>query len=278
MSMTIKARNNVRLVFLIISFFIFTFAIVAYVFSLISASYSPSYLPKNLISLLEDSSYLFSYSPVSVSTVVLFFCTLSFISQVYVYFAFRKIQSVEMTFFEVFLFSLSWEVLRLLPPLFSFSSVIVVELSYLSRLLYFFRFLSVFSLLGMSLFSVKTITNQTSFTIFLLIFVSFMLSMAEPFDSSSVNYLFTAGNVLTKTYLTLFIPIVIFLILTVILSYAYNGIPERYYIIWAYLALLTGYVILLVSYDYAIAILAIVVFVYGVFNMIKNIHSIYVWQ
>ena len=276
--MTIKARNNVRLVFLIISFFIFTFAIVAYVFSLISASYSPSYLPKNLISLLEDSSYLFSYSPVSVSTVVLFFCTLSFISQVYVYFAFRKIQSVEMTFFEVFLFSLSWEVLRLLPPLFSFSSVIVVELSYLSRLLYFFRFLSVFSLLGMSLFSVKTITNQTSFTIFLLIFVSFMLSMAEPFDSSSVNYLFTAGNVLTKTYLTLFIPIVIFLILTVILSYAYNGIPERYYIIWAYLALLTGYVILLVSYDYAIAILAIVVFVYGVFNMIKNIHSIYVWQ
>lgn len=276
--MTIKARNNVRLVFLIISFFIFTFAIVAYVFSLISASYSPSYLPKNLISLLEDSSYFFSYSPVSVSTVVLFFCTLSFISQVYVYFAFRKIQSVEMTFFEVFLFSLSWEVLRLLPPLFSFSSVIVVELSYLSRLLYFFRFLSVFSLLGMSLFSVKTITNQTSFTIFLLIFVSFMLSMAEPFDSSSVNYLFTAGNVLTKTYLTLFIPIVIFLILTVILSYAYNGIPERYYIIWAYLALLTGYVILLVSCDYAIAILAIVVFVYGVFNMIKNIHSIYVWQ
>lgn len=276
--MTVKARNNIRLLFLIVSFFVFAFAIVAYVFPLINASYSSLHLPKNLISLLEEGSYLFSYSPLSVSTVVLFLCTLSFASQVYVYFAFRKIQSVEMFFFEVFLFSLSWEALRLFPPLFSFSSVIMVELSYLSRFLYFFRFLSIFALLGMSLFSIKTITNQTSFIVFLLFFVSFMLSMAEPFDSDKINYLFIAGDVLIKTYLILFVPIVVFLILTVILSYIYNSIPERYYIIWAYVALLAGYIILLVSYNYATFIFAIFIFVYGVFNIIKNIHSIYVWQ
>lgn len=276
--MTIKARNNIRLLFLIVSFFIFAFAVMVYIFSLINASYSSLYLPKNLVSLLGNADYVFSYSPLSVSTVILFFCTLSFASQVYIYFAFRKIQSVEMVFFEVFLFSLSFEALRLLPLLFSFSSSIMIELSYLAKLLYFFRFLSIFALLGMSLFSIKTVTNQTSFIVFLLLFLSFMLSMAEPFDSSNINYLFTAGSALTKTYLTLFVPIVIFLVLTVVLSYIYNSIPERYYIIWAYIALLAGYVILLVSYNYAISIFAIILFIYGVFNMVKNIHSIYVWQ
>jgi len=218
------------------------------------------------------------YSPIAVSTAVLLFSITSFASLLYTYFAFRKLQSTEIVFFELFLFSLSWEALRLLLPYFSFSSIIVAELSSISRLLYFFRFMALFSLLGMALFSTVNITRQKTFIVATFIFISLMLSMSCPFDSTQVNYLFLAGQPFMQGYVTLLATSSVFLILTLIFYYLYERLQERLYMIGSSISLVAGYAVLLFSGDYWTLSFGIFFFLYGVINIIKNIRSIYLWK
>lgn len=274
--MTITARSRLRLLFLFFSTLIFSFAVFSFVFSQVISSYSQ--IPDYLSALMRESSFFFSYNPLSVATVVVLFSLVSFSSIVYIHFAFRKIQSTEMFFFEVFLFSLSFESLRLLVPLYSFSSIVLVELSSISRLLYLFRFLSLFSLLTMGLFSIKVITRKTFSITFLIFFLSLILSMSLPMDGSYINKLFMAGRMYLKRHLVLFFSCSIFLVLSMVISYFYNSIRERLYMIVSVICLLIGYFVLLYSQNYFSLIVGGVFFVYGVFNTIKNIHSIYLWQ
>lgn len=274
--MTITARSRLRLLFLFFSFLIFSFAVFSYVFSQVISSYSK--LPENLSNLAGSTSSFFSYNPLSVAMVVLLFSLVSFVFIVYVHFAFRKIQSTEMFFFEVFLFSISFESLRLLIPLYSFSSFILVELSAISRLLYFFRFLGIFSLLAMSLFSIKVVTRQIFPITFLIFFLSLILSMSSPMDGTYINPLFMAGKLYLRRHIILFFSCSLFLILSMIISYFYNGIRERLYMIVSMICLLIGYFVLLYAQSYFTLLLSGLLFVAGVFNTVKNIHSIYLWQ
>lgn len=274
--MTITARSRLRLLFLLFSILISSFAIFSYVFSQVISSYSQ--LPENLSSITRGVSSFFSYNPLSVSTVALLFSVVSFVFIVYIHFGFRKIQSTEMFFFEVFLFSISFEALRLLVPLYLFSSTILVELSSISRLLYFFRFVGIFSLLVMSLFSIKVITRQTFSIAFLIFFISLILSMSSPMDSSYINPLFMAGRIYLRRHLVLFFSCSLFLILSMIISYFYNRIKERLYIIVGMICLLIGYFFLLYTQNYLSLLVSGTLFFYGVFNVVKNLHSIYLWQ
>lgn len=274
--MTITARSKLRLLFLLFSILLFSYSIFSYLFCQFISSYSQ--LPENLSSLMRGSSFLFSYTPRSVATAILLFSVVSCFFIVYVHFAFRKIQSTEMFFFEVFLFSIGFEALRLLVPIYSFSSLVIVELSSISRLLYFFRFLSIFSLLAMGLFSIKVVTRQTFSITFLIFFLSLILSMTSPLDGSYINPLFMAGKIYLKRHLVLFFSCSIFLILSLVISYFYNSIRERLYIILSVLCLLIGYFILLYTQNYFSLFVAGFLFVLGVFNTVKNIHSIYLWQ
>ena len=274
--MTITARSRLRLLFLLFSVLIFSYSVFAYLFSQFISSYSQ--IPDNLSSLIRTSSFLFSYDPLSVATTVLLFSVVSFVFIVYIHFAFRKIQSTEMFFFEVFLFSIGFEALRLLIPLYSFSSTILVELSSISRLLYFFRFLSLFSLLAMGLFSIKVVTRQTFSITFLIFFLSLILSMTSPLDGSYINPLFMAGKIYLKRHLILFFSCSAFLVLSVIISYFYNSIRERLHIIVSVVCLLIGYFVLLYAQNYFSLFVAGFLFVVGVFNIVKNIHNIYLWQ
>lgn len=274
--MTITARSRLRLLFLFFSVLIFSFAVFSYVFSQVISSYSK--LPENLSNLAAGTSSFFSYNPLSVAMVVLLFSLVSFVFIVYVHFAFRKIQSTEMFFFEVFLFSISFESLRLLIPLYSFSSFILVELSAISRLLYFFRFLGIFSLLAMSLFSIKVVTRQIFPITFLIFFLSLILSMSSPMDGTYINPLFMAGKLYLRRHIILFFSCSLFLILSMIISYFYNGIRERLYMIVSMICLLIGYFVLLYAQSYFTLLLSGLLFAAGVFSTVKNIHSIYLWQ
>lgn len=274
--MTITTRSKIKLFSLCLAFLVASFAIFSYVVSLISHSYLA--LPQNILEFSVNSLFMLRYSPLAVSTVILLFSISSFLSLFYTYFAFRKIQSTEMFFFELFLFSLNWEALRLLVPYFAFSPVIMAELSSISRFLYFFRFMALFSLLGMSLFSTINITRQKTFIVALFIFTSLMLSMSIPLDSTEINYLFLAGQPFMTGYLTLLASASIFLILTLVIYYLYERILERLHMIGSCVSLVVGYTVLLFAWDYWRLCFGIFFFLYGTFNIIKNIHSIYLWK
>lgn len=274
--MTITARSRLRLLFLFFSVLISSFAVFSYIFSQVISSYSQ--IPDYLSSLARIGTSFFSYNPLAVATVVLLFSLVSFLFITYIHFAFRKIQSTEMFFFEAFLFSINFETLRLLVPLYSFSSSILIELSAISRSLYFFRFLGIFSLLAMSLFSIKTITRQIFPITFLIFFLSLILSMTSPMDGTHINPLFMAGHIYLRRHIILFFSCSLFLLLSMIISYLYNSIRERLYMIGSTICLLAGYFVLLYTQNYFNLIFGGLLFVAGVFNTVKNIHSIYLWK
>ncbi|MGP1439063.1 MAG: hypothetical protein ACTTKH_08340 [Treponema sp.] len=262
--------------FLIFSVLISSFAGFSYIFSWTISSYIQ--IPDYLYLLSKGSSSFFAYNPLAVATVVLLFSIVSFVFIIYIHFAFRKIQSTEMFFFEAFLFSINFEALRLLVPLYSFSSLILIELSTISRFLYFFRFFGIFSLLAMSLFSIKIITRQIFPITFVIFFLSLILSMSSPLDGTHINPLFMAGGIYLRQHLILFFSCSVFLILSMIVSYIYNSISERLYIIVSMVCLLVGYFVMLYTQNYFNLLVGGILFVYGVFNTVKNIHSIYLWQ
>ena len=274
--MTITARSRLRLLFLLFSILISCMSVFSYVFSQLFSNYSQ--IPEYLSTLVNENMSFFSYSPLSVATVALLFSIISFLSITYIHFAFRKIQSTEMFFFEVFLFSINFESLRLLVPLYSFSSFILIELSAISRSLYFFRFLGIFSLLAMSLFSIKVVTRRVFPITFFIFFVSLILSMSSPMDGTHISKLFMAGGIYLRRYLVLFFSCSLFLILSMIVSYVYNSIPERLHIIGGMLCLLIGYFILLYTQNYFNLFVGGFLFITGVVDIVKNIHSIYLWQ
>ena len=141
--MTISARNNIRLLLIFLSFIILVFALFSYISAKIEASYL--LLPQNLAEMERSHSIFFSYSSQSVASSALIFSLVSFAFSIYVYFAFRKIQVSEIFFLEIFLFSINWEAIRLLLPLFNFSPLIMPSLSSISRILYFFAFFYIFN-------------------------------------------------------------------------------------------------------------------------------------
>lgn len=278
--MTVTARSKVKVLSLLASLLLSSFAIFSFLISLLSYSYILS--PESLLAFSMNFglySYVsLQYTPLAVSISVLVFSITSLISLIYTYFAFRKLQSTEIIFFELFLFSLSWEALRLLIPYFSFSSIIMAELSSISRLLYFFRFMSLFSLLSMALFSTINITRQKTFIVATFIFISLMLSMSIPFDSTQINYLFLAGSPFMQGYVVLLATSSVFLIFTLIFYYLYERIQERLYMIGSSISLILGYSVLIFSGDYWTLVLGTFFFVYGVINIIRNIRSIYLWK
>ena len=278
--MTIVARNKMKLLTLSVSLSLAIFALFSYVYSLLSHAYV---VPLEwLLQFVEVPSvysrFTLEYSPLAVSTVALFFAITSSVSLIYTYFAFRKIQSTEIVFFELFLFSLSWEALRLLVPYFGFSSIIMAELSSISRLLYFFKFMSIFSLLGMALFATVNVTRQKTFIVASFIFISLMLSMSSPLDCSQVNYLFLAGQPFIQGYVTLVLASSVCLVLTVVCYYLYERLQERFYMIGSSISVVIGYVVLLFSGDYWTLTFGMFFFLYGEANIIKNIRSTYLWK
>ena len=102
--------------------------------------------------------------------------------------------------------------------------------------------------------------------------------MSSPMDGTYINPLFMAAKLYLRRHIILFFSCSLFLILSMIISYFYNGIRERLYMIVSMICLLIGYFVLLYAQSYFTLLLSGLLFVAGVFNTVKNIHSIYLWQ
>lgn len=79
-------------------------------------------------------------------------------------------------------------------------------------------------------------------------------------------------------YVILLLSSSVFLILTLIFYYLYERLQERFYMIGASMSLVIGYVVLLFSGDYWTLVFGMFFFWYGVANIIRSIHSIYLWK
>ena len=77
-----------------------------------------------------------------------------------IFFLFEKTHALEISFFSLFIFTLSMEPLQLLFPLQKVYPLLIIFSASIARTLFFFRFFACLSLLTASLFAHKTFTRK----------------------------------------------------------------------------------------------------------------------
>lgn len=274
--MTIAGRNRLRLLSICISFFIFLFALMSCItiFLMGKLNFLPEYLKKEI-----SSGFGFTgFNPAAVCFAVLLFSFLSFIFLCYIYFMFKKIHAAEICFFEIFVLSFSFESIRLLFPFYSFSGLILAELSGISRAVYFFRFAGLLSLFVSTLFSVKNVTRQISYIVFLIGFLSFSISISMPMSNTAVSTAFISHPLFISSYITVAAAIYIFSFLSIAMEYIFNGIKDFAVTGAGFLLMIAGYNMLLFCSGWFSVIAGLIFFAYGVFSFIRKIHNYYLWQ
>ena len=191
---------------------------------------------------------------------------------------FEKTHALEISFFSLFVFSLSAEAFQLFFPLQRLYPLLTIFLAPLTRLLLFFRFFACLSLLASSLFAHKTFTRKTWSIIFLLSFMSFSLARTIPVNtadtpsfllfSQSYRYLLYSFNGVICA-----LAVVSFLFVGI-----YRSIPEyRQAALWLLTVLLAHTVLLYAGSWFFIAI-GLTALAVGLFFFLRAIHRFYLWQ
>ncbi len=226
----------------------------------------------------EPLSSLFSYNNVAVVTGTAAIPLLSLIILLSVFFRFEKTHAIELSFFCLFIFSISFDVLLLFFPLCNDNYIFTFLITHIARIIFFFRFMGVLALFVSGLFAYKVFTRETGWIIFLLCFISFALSRTVPIniDRTRTFFLFSRHY----RYLLYSFDGILYLlsVLTFCFAGVYRRIPEYTRAGFSLAIVLTAYMILRYTGSWTSITAGIAIFVVGVRSFIKTIQQFYLWQ
>lgn len=221
---------------------------------------------------------LFAYNNYAVMAGLTSFPLVAFLMLLCVFFLFEKTHALEISFFSLFIFSLSAETLQLLFPLQMIYPILTVFSAPIARLIFFFRFWACLSLLTASLFAHKTFTRETGAVIFLLSFMSFALAHTIPIDTAGTLSFFS----FSESYRSLLYSFNGIIYTLAVLSFLFVGIfrsiPEYRKAALRLLAILIAHATLLYSGSWFFIAISIAGLIIGSFFFLKAIHRFYLWQ
>ncbi len=221
---------------------------------------------------------ILSYNNAAVIIGIAVFPLLSFLILMAIFFLFEKTHALELSFFCVFIFAVAFESLRLLFPLCNNNYILPFFVTSIVRLIFFFRFLGVLSLLVAGLFAHKVFTRETSWIIFLLCFISFALTHRIPVNASRTESFFLFSR--HHRYLLYSFDGILCLLSVQSFFFAglFRNIPEYTRAGIGLLVTITAYVVLLYTGSWISIIAGIIVFFIGSIAFIRTIHQFYLWQ
>ena len=288
LSMTIAVRNKTRLAVISIAALIFFISALS-VFSILQAGKLNSYkglnLSKNFESILSASipeflqnSQFMKYSTAAVCFSIFACSGFSLIVLIYIYFTFKKTHAIEISFFIAFIFSIEFESLRLIFPLYTFSSIVLENIASISRLIYFFRLAGVAALFISSIFATKIITRQIFYVMFFSTFIAFSVIISIPINNFNINRYFIADIKYSYSYTFIILALIILTCINYFFVYIAKNAKE-YLSAAAMIGVLSfGYMVLLYSSSFFSLIMAGMFFLAGTFFYIKNIHGYHLWE
>ncbi|EFW37133.1 hypothetical protein HMPREF9554_02385 [Treponema phagedenis F0421] len=277
MPMTLAARNKTLITGIIFSF-LFLIGIGIVVFFIFADNLLANKpLPEPFFQWVHRLPF-YKPSNMSILISIVFFAFFVPSLLAYTYLLFEKTHAIEISFFALFIFTLSFEGLRLLFPFYPLRISRFISIAGIARIVIFFRFLEILSLLTSSLFANRIMTRETTAIGFLICCVAFSIAHALPvntYGNTSV-FFFSYGYEWSTT--------IVFAILCLlsVISYYLIGkikdIKEYKLAALALLVLLSGYALLLTGVSWFAIIFGIVLFASSSIFFIKKIHEFYLWQ
>lgn len=219
-----------------------------------------------------------AYNNYAVMVAVAVFPLVALILLLLAFFLFEKTHALVISFFSIFIFALSVEVLQLLFPLQVCYPLVTVFFTFVARSIFFFRFLACLALFTAGLFAHKTFTRGTGTVIFLLSFIAFALSHAAPIDTLHAVSFFS----FSRSYgfpLYSFSGIVCGLaVASFLLVGMYRGIAEFRKAGVRLLIMLVSYTAVQYTGSWLTTILGVPAVLVGGIFFLKALHQFYLWQ
>ncbi|AAS11962.1 MULTISPECIES: hypothetical protein [Treponema] len=282
--MTIAGRNRARLVAICIAALILILSLISFVGivlngnldnSLVTGTKSAesSGITEFILSLLRNN-----YNGYAVLISILAFPFLSLGFLIFVYFTFKKTHAIEISFFAMFTLCISFESIRLVFPLYSFSNIVLDSIANLSRLVYFFRLAGIMSIFMAGIFANKIITRKISSVFFFIFFISFLICLSMPINNFYISRYFLSDIKAGHSYIYLFLIAALLACVNYFFVYITKNIKEYLFAALSLTGALIGYAVLLYTSSYTLLGIGLALFILGNLSFIKYIHSYHIWQ
>ena len=282
--MTIAGRNRARLVAICIAALILILSLISFVGivlngnldnSLVTGTKSAesSRITEFILSLLRNN-----YNGYAVLISILAFPFLSLGFLIFVYFTFKKTHAIEISFFAMFTLCISFESIRLVFPLYSFSNIVLDSIANLSRLVYFFRLAGIMSIFMAGIFANKIITRKISSVFFFIFFISFLICLSMPINNFYISRYFLSDIKAGHSYIYLFLIAALLACVNYFFVYITKNIKEYLFAALSLTGALIGYAVLLYASSYTLLGIGLALFILGNLSFIKYIHSYHIWQ
>lgn len=282
--MTIAGRNRARLVAICIAALILILSLISFVDivlngnldnSLVTGTKSAesSGITEFILSFLRNN-----YNGYAVLISILAFPFLSLGFLVFVYFTFKKTHAIEISFFAMFTLCISFESIRLIFPLYSFSNIVLDSIANLSRLVYFFRLAGIMSIFMAGIFANKIITRKISSVFFFIFFISFLICLSMPINNFYISRYFLSDIKAGHSYIYLFLIAALLACVNYFFVYITKNIKEYLFAALSLTGALIGYAVLLYTSSYTLLGIGLALFILGNLSFIKYIHSYHIWQ
>lgn len=209
---------------------------------------------------------------------ILIFPILSLIFLILVYFTFKKTHAIEISFFAMFVYCISFESLRLIFPIYNFSNIRLETIANLSRLVYFFRLAGIMSLFMAGVFANKIITRKIGSVFFFIFFISFLICLSMPINNFYINRYFISDIKAGHSYIYLFLITAILACINYFFVYITKSIKEYLFAAISLTGALIGYFFLIYTSSYFLLGIGLTLFITGNICFIKKIHSYHLWQ
>lgn len=221
---------------------------------------------------------VFVYNNYAVTIAIAAFPLIALILLIRILFCFEKTHALEISFFSLFVFALSTEVLQLLFPLYGCYPLIAVFIAPAARIILFFRFLACLSLLTASLFAHQTFTRGTGAVIFLLSFISFALSHVTPIDTADAVSFFSFSRSYRFSFCSFNGIVCILAVVSFLFVGIYRGIAEYRKAAFHLSLMLVSYAAMQYTGSWFITVLGVPTLLIGGFFFLKAMHQFYLWQ
>ncbi len=268
--MTIRSRNRVNFIFLIISALILLLNVTLFCYHLFTKNLT-IYNPQNLVSEFFLFKYNFWIVIGSIFIINLYVVTASF----FILRTFEKTQATEVLFFLVFLTAMLFDTARLYVPIYGLDGTYSDSLIHMGNLTLSARLLAPIALFALTAFCGEEFRQQTEQNCLICILLAVFFAIFLPLNTAVIHPNLCISYGFTRAIHLFSVIICIFSVITLFMRNKKNDFSQMNTV--GFLMIIIGYNLLFTTYNLASFLLGTAILGIGTAIYLIKLHQHYLW-
>ena len=273
--MTLKTRNRIFFVLLVISTLFLIASITA--FTILSLMGKVSF-PQNTVRTFSFLPNIFKYQAFATIADIYFFSIYVPIVTIFIYIEFKNTQSLEIIYFTIFLIGCLLESIRISLPLYGIWQTNSTTLIIIGRIILAGRIMAFLGMLFASLFSRTEDRQNIERNYLLCIIISLLLGITYPLNTLFTTSTWTVLWANTGLFTVLRIGILMTTVVAMIIpAFIYENEEAKHEFL-GYIIMMLGYLLLCTADTYTFVAIGILMLSLGTVLYLRALHKAYLWS